>query len=102
MIEGNFIFSSTAKRRIFTFLGVGIVLLAIGIFLISRPNSGHGHEEHATTTKEQSQVGDETHVHADHATETPTVHNESPASKESSKDGHAEAAHGSSHTPHWS
>jgi hypothetical protein len=98
MIEGNFIFSSTAKKRIFTFLGVGIVLLAIGIFLISRPNTGHGHEEHGTTAQVESH-GDQTN--AEHAHETPTVQNESPASKEPSKgEGHAEAAH-DAHAPHW-
>jgi hypothetical protein len=51
MIEEKFIFSSEAKKRIFIFLGVGILLLALGIFFISRPEThGHGHE----TTKVES------------------------------------------------
>jgi hypothetical protein len=55
MIEEKFIFSNEAKKRIFIFLGVGILLLALGIFFISRPNT-HGHDGHESTTAETTHI----------------------------------------------
>jgi hypothetical protein len=94
MIEEKFIFSGEAKKRIFIFLGVGILLLLLGIFVISRPPSG-GHGGHETTKVEATKKeGDK------------IVNNENNPGKEVSqtpvnetKSGHGESE---AHGYHWS
>ncbi len=60
MVEEKFIFTASAKKSVFTTIGVGVLLLIIGLFFVAK-FGGHDHhhasEGHAT----------EHAVHADHA-----------------------------------
>jgi hypothetical protein len=89
MIEEKFIFSNGAKKRIFIFLGVGILLLALGIFFISRPNT-HGHGGHETTVETSKKENEK------------VVNNENNPSKEISQTSQDETAGAEEHGYHWS
>lgn len=47
MIDEKFIFTSAAKRKVLTLIGVGVVLLLIGIWFLSAIGHG-GHEAHGS------------------------------------------------------
>jgi hypothetical protein len=91
MIEEKFIFSSEAKKKIFIFLGVGILLLALGIFFISRPVT-HGHE-HEGTKVETTHVDNDKVVNENNPTKEIEV-----TSQDKTKDATAAEGHGY----HWS
>src|SRR6478609_7351392 len=103
MIDEKFIFTGTAKTRLLILMVVGFVLLALGIFAISRPDygvhhgSGHGDAHAPEAYSEVKSTGHD----------TPAFHNEN---KEHShapevKSEHADAGHSAHaeghHTAIW-
>jgi len=84
MIEEKFIFSSEAKTRIFTFLGIGIVLLALGIFVITRDGFGK-HESHESTKVESVKKEGDKVVNNEN---NPSKEEATPSAKEGDEGGH--------------
>jgi hypothetical protein len=53
MVDEKFVFTGSSKRNLFIFIGVGLLLTAIGILgLMSGGDHGHGHAEAAETMVE--------------------------------------------------
>ena len=83
--DEKFIFTSGAKKKLFITLGIGVLLLAIGVFMLANQSAhhgeGHGHEvvkegfhaepAHAVTGDSASEENAQTrHEEAVHATNT--------------------------------
>lgn len=67
MVEEKFIFTSSAKRKVFITIGLGIILLVVGLIFVAS-SSHHGHEVAAAAhDTHAAAAGHDTHDAAAHA-----------------------------------
>jgi hypothetical protein len=95
--DEKFIFTSGAKKKLFITLGIGVLLLAIGVFMLANKSShheeGHGHEvvregfhsnpAHALTGDSSSEVhAQDEHLEGAHATNLEESHKDTASNLE--------------------
>ncbi len=89
--EEQFNFNGNVKRKIFTYLGIGVVLFAIGVLGLSNGWWGHREAAHGHGAHHEVSAHEEHGAHADaHGAE---------AHHEEGHNEHAESAHGGHHGP---
>lgn len=91
VVEEQFEFTANAKKKIFTILGVGVILAAIGMFGLAnhwwgQRDAGHGHAAH----EEHAAVSSENYLADAHAEGAAVHHEEAHASEGHGDHGHAE------------
>ncbi|WP_448517975.1 quinol:cytochrome C oxidoreductase [Rhodoflexus sp.] len=62
-IEEQFVFSDTAKKSIFTVLGIGLIMFVIGVALLAFGGDSHSHEGHALANSGEFVTVAEGHDH---------------------------------------
>ncbi|MDF2456072.1 MAG: quinol:cytochrome c oxidoreductase quinone-binding subunit 2 [Cytophagaceae bacterium] len=86
--DEKFIFTSGAKKKLFITLGIGVLLLAIGIFMLANQSAHHG-EGHSHGSKETAHA-----VTADSSSEenAQTGHEQGAHANTIQEEGHADSA----------
>jgi hypothetical protein len=73
MIDEKFIFTSAAKKKVLSVIGIGVVLLILGIFMLAKNGLGGSHEAHGeghgTEVAKTEKVADHGHEAEGHNVE---------------------------------